>query len=177
VVLAAGEGITFDTTGSASSAPAKEPRDEAPVSPSSDVEAITGQARSNPSAPSGASPAQLLERADHARARGDLDGAVRALHELLQRHPDDTRATLAQFVLGRVRGAQGAHHDAAQAFAACLARAPSGSLAEDALAELARAHSRAGERAEAIDAAQRYVSSYPKGVHQRAMRELASEAN
>jgi TolA-binding protein len=95
----------------------------------------------------------------------------------LQRHPDDTRAALAQFVLGRVQSAQGAHRDAARAFAACLAREPSGSLAEDALAELARAHSRAGERAEAVAAAQRYLSSYPRGVHQRAMRELVSEAH
>ena len=177
VVLEAGEGITFDTTGSATSAPVKEPAQEATAPRSPGPEVISGQPRPNSSAPSGVSPAPLLERADRARARGDLDGAARALRELLQRHPDDTRTALAQFVLGRVRTAQGAHHEAAVAFAACLARAPSGSLAEDALAELARAHARAGERAEAVAAAQRYVSSYPTGVHQRAMRELVGEAH
>jgi hypothetical protein len=169
VVLASGEGITLDTTGSASP-PAEDRRDETRAAdvPSPDTTRLPSNA-----GVSSTTPAQLLERADRARAHGDLDGAARALRELLQRYAGDKRAPLAHFMLGRVESAQGAHHEAAQAFAACLARGPAGSLGEDALAELARAHSRAGERVQAISAAQRYLSSYPTGVHQRAMRELA----
>jgi ferric-dicitrate binding protein FerR (iron transport regulator) len=172
VVLASGEGITFDTTGSAAPR-AGDRRDEARASDAPSPDTTPGHPPTSAGAPNGTGPAQLLERADRARARGDLDGAARALRELLQRHPGDKRAALAHFMLGRVESAEGAHHDAAQAFAACLSREPTGSLGEDALAELARAHARAGEHDQAVAAAQRYLSSYPTGVHQRAMRELA----
>ncbi len=178
VVLAAGEGITLDTTigapaptspSNASPDSSSEVREGATASPS------VGEPASGRTVSSGVSPAQLLERADRARARGDLDGAAHALRELIQRHPGDPRAALAYFTLGRVLGAEGAHRDAAQAFAACLARGPIDSLAEDALAELARADARSGQRADAVAAAQRYLSTYPKGVHTRAMRDLAGD--
>jgi len=175
VVLAAGEGITFDTTGSGE-ARASERADEAGVATAPAVDPVPDQPQASLASPVAAT-AQLLERADRARARGDLDGAARVLRELIQRHPSDKRVALAEFMMGRIRGAQGAHHEAAQAFAACLAREPSGSLGEDALAELARAHARAGETNLAVAAARRYLSRYPAGVHQRAMSELASGAN
>jgi transmembrane sensor len=183
VVLAAGEGITLDTriaaplpsspsNPSPDSPPSIDVREGAMASPSM---AEPGSGRVVSGGPGGVSPAQLLERADRARARGDLEGAAHALRELIQRHPGDPRAALAYFTLGRVLGAEGAHRDAAQAFAACLARGPIDSLAEDALAELARANARAGQRADAVAAAQRYLSTYPKGVHARAMRDLAGD--
>jgi transmembrane sensor len=175
VVLASGEGITFDTSGGASPPGDRPEEPSAPGAPV--VDSTLRPPPANAAVPSGASAAQWLERADRARARGDLDGAAHALRELLQRHPGDKRVALAQFMLGRIQSAEGAHHEAAQAFAACLAREPFGSLGEDALAELARAHARAGERSLATAAAQRYLSQYPSGVHQRAMRELAGGAN
>jgi transmembrane sensor len=184
VVLATGEGITLDTTiasaeaASASNAPQPSSTPEVSLRDGPNAAGETPGRRALPHAASnGASAAQMLERADRARARGDLEGAAHALRELIQRYPADARATLAYFTLGRVLGAEGAHRDAAQAFAACLARGPIDSLAEDALAELARAHARAGQRADAVAAAQQYLSSYPKGVHARAMRDLVGGAD
>ncbi len=171
VVLEAGEGVTFDSTASAGTrgaSPSREPL--ASIEPPPPAPA--------PSAFAGtASPAQLLERADQARREGDLDSAASSLRELLQKHPSDTRGALAEFLLGRVETARGSHQEAARAFAACLARKPSGSLAEDGLAELARARARAGDKGEAIAAARKYLATYPGGVHDHAMKLLVDGAN
>jgi hypothetical protein len=167
VVLEAGEGVTFDST------PSGDTRSASP-SPVASIEPP-------PLAPQAfagvASPAQLLERADQARREGDLEGAASSLRELLQKHPSDTRGALAEFLLGRVESARGAHREAARAFAACLARKPSGSLAEDGLAELARARARSGDKSEAVAAARRYLATYPGGVHDHAMKQLVDGAN
>jgi len=168
VLLEAGESLTLD---------AHEAEVASPVRPlPAPTEHVDVPVPPSPSA-AVPPPAQLLERADRARSEGDLEGAANALRELLQRYPNDSRAALAEFMLGRVESGRGAHREAAQAFAACLARKPAGSLAEDALAELARAEARAGDRPDAVAAARRYLAAHPGGVHQRAMKQLVDGAN
>jgi ferric-dicitrate binding protein FerR (iron transport regulator) len=80
VVLASGEGITLDTTiaspeppstSETSAAPDIALRNEGATSPSAG-----DTFRAHAGAPSGVSPAQLLERADRARSRGDLAGGA-----------------------------------------------------------------------------------------------------
>jgi TolA-binding protein len=184
VRLDAGEGITFETSDAPSesvatsgAASAEAPRRMGPGAP---------QQAGRPSAPSpqsrdrtaeAASPLRLLDDADRARAAGDLDGAVRALEQLLQRYPNDRRVALAEFMLGRVESARGASTEAARAFGACLAHGAAGALGEDALAEWARAQQRSGDAPGAVAAARRYLATYPGGVHRRAMQRLADGEN
>jgi TolA-binding protein len=180
VTLAAGEGITFETSGGSfeAIAPRVESRGGGPSQPSAGAESslrVGARAASPPPREriaEASSPLLFLEQADRARASGDLDGAARALHQLLQQYPNDTRIALAEFVLGRVESARGSTAAAVRAFEACVARAPGGALGEDALAEWARARSRSGDAAGAASLAQRYLATYPGGVHRRAMQRL-----
>jgi TolA-binding protein len=114
----------------------------------------------------------LLEQADRARAAGDVDGAARSLHQLLQLYPTDRRVSLAEFMLGRVENARGANAEAARAFGACLAHGATGALEEDALAEWAGAEARSRNTPAAMSLARRYLATYPGGVHRRAMQRL-----
>jgi TolA-binding protein len=179
VTLAAGEGITFDTSDALFAAIT--PSVVSPASGPSMPSTAAGSslppkaiAASAPREKKGevVSPLILLGQADRARANGDLDGAARALRQLLQQYPNDTRVALAEFVLGRVESARGANADAVRAFGACVARAPGGALGEDALAEWAKARSRSGDSAGAMSLAQRYLATYPGGVHGSAMQRL-----
>lgn len=180
VTLAAGEGITFETSGAGFGAIA--PRIESGGSGPSQRSAAAESSlpvRTHAASPpprermtEASSPLLFLERADRARASGDLDGAAHALRELLQQYPNDTRVALAEFVLGRVESARGSYAEAVRAFEACVARGPGGALGEDALAEWASARSRSGDAAGAASLAQRYLATYPSGVHRRAMQRL-----
>jgi TolA-binding protein len=177
VTLAAGEGITFDT----SDAPlaAIPPSVASPVGGPSTAAGPLLPPKAGPAPPQPrqtkgevGSPLILLGQADRARANGDLEGAARALRQLLQQYPNDTRVALAEFVLGRVESARGSNADAVRAFGACVARAPGGALGEDALAEWAKARSRSGDASGAALLAQRYLVTYPGGVHGSAMQHL-----
>jgi TolA-binding protein len=177
VKLSAGEGITLETldaplerAASGGGSPAASPTIEA--SP----RASAGPSATPRDVAKGDSPLALLDRADHARADRNLDDAAAALHELLQRYPNDTRVALAQFMLGRVESERGSNAEAARAFAACVARGPAGALAEDALAEWAAAQSRSGDPPGATATAKKYLATYPNGVHRRAMQRLVDDA-
>jgi TolA-binding protein len=181
VTLAAGEGITFETSGGSFGAIAQkiESGGSGPSQPSAGAESslhVRGARAASPPprerTADASSPLLFLEQADRARANGDLDGAAHALRQLLQQYPNDTRVALAEFVLGRVESARGSTAEAVRAFEACAARAPGGALGEDALAEWARARSRSGDAAGAASLAQRYLATYPGGVHRHAMQRL-----
>lgn len=116
----------------------------------------------------GGDAATLLARADAARASGSLDEAARLLRRLVATHPRDPRVTLALFSLGRVERRRGNHQAAAQAFERCGA-----GLRGDAMAEAAASWIAAGQPARARASAQRYLSTYPEGVHAAQMRTLA----
>jgi transmembrane sensor len=105
---------------------------------------------------------ELLAAADVARLSGHPREAVPFLERVLADFHGDPRAPLAAFGLGRILlPAQPA--EAAARFAEARALAPSGTLAEDALAREVEAWSRAGKPGKARDAATEYVRRYPQG--------------
>jgi TolA-binding protein len=173
VKLDAGEVITFNTGGAFSDGPASPRPSSGPQPVESPRASPTAGTTSTRREPMVASPLELLDKADRARAAGDLDAAARTLHDLLRRYPDDARVALANFVLGRVESGRGSSQDAARAFGACVAQRPGGALEEDALAEWARARARSGDATGASSLAQRYLATYPSGIHRLAMEHLA----
>jgi TolA-binding protein len=172
VRLNAGEGITLETS---DAIPEKTAQNAPPTTAASAAETPASPPSDSPSAARSSrveSPVLLLDRADRARARGDLDQASTALHELLQQYPNDSRVALAEFMLGSVESARGSHGEAARAFQACVARGAGGALGEDALAAWAKAQGLSGDKGGAASTAQRYLTTYPSGVHRRAMQRL-----
>ena len=112
---------------------------------------------------------ELFETADHARAAGHAQEAVRALKELTQRFPHDGRSPLAAFTRGRLLLENlGQPGEAARAFAQARALAGgSSALSEDALAREAGAWRAAGNSAEAARCAELYQTLYPRGAHRK----------
>jgi transmembrane sensor len=113
----------------------------------------------------------LLLAGDVARLSGHADAAVAPLARAFALHPDDPRAPLAAFTLGRVQLEDlGSPRGAAQAFARARELAPGGPLAEDALAREVEAWSRAGETETARAQAVSYTRRYPHGHREHAVR-------
>lgn len=118
------------------------------------------------------SPAERLRRVDEARARGDWAAAADELEAALKDPAiGDARAS-ALFTLGRIERRRGRVRAAARAYERCFEAEPRGALAEDALAEAARAWSSAGETETARHAAARYLERWPQGSYADAMRGL-----
>jgi transmembrane sensor len=119
---------------------------------------------------------QLLAEVDTARASGHLTGAVELLREILRDYPNDPRAPLAAFTLGRVLlNELGRPREAAAAFQQVRQKAPASPFAEDALAREIEAWSRASEPARARALAKVYLERYPSGRHARRVKALAVE--
>ena len=114
----------------------------------------------------------LLERADAERAAGDLTRAAATLGEFVTRHPNDPRAPLGWFTLGKVERTRSRAVVAAKAFRTCVSLAPEGPLAEDALAEEAAAWAAANDTAEVHAAVERYLRRFPSGTHAARVRHL-----
>lgn len=113
----------------------------------------------------------LLLAGDVARLSGHADAALAPLGRAVELHPEDPRAPLAAFTLGRVHLEDlGAPRAAAQAFARARELAPGGPLAEDALAREVEAWSRAGESETARARARLYLERYPHGRRVHAVR-------
>lgn len=116
--------------------------------------------------------ASLLDRVDSARSAGDNDAAAALLRRLLGRELSGAQRASASFTLARVERARGQHRAAAEALAECVARSPSGPLAEDATAEQALAWERVGDRARAERVASEYLRRWPQGAHLARLRHL-----
>lgn len=113
----------------------------------------------------------LLAAADEDRRAGRLGECAAHLDRALASHPGDPRAPLAAFTLGRVLLEQvGQPREAARAFERARELAPSGALAEDALAREVEAWARAGEPGLARQQAHRYLERYPEGRRERLVR-------
>ncbi len=143
----------------ASEAPAlPEPSAEAAVAPSASAAAVPRPAESAK---------QLFARAQRARAAGRTAEARAAFAELRRRYPDDPRAPLAAFELGRMQiDADEDPGKAAELFDEALKHSPEGSTQrEDAEARRVEALARAGDRAACAAARDAYLKRYPKGVH------------
>jgi transmembrane sensor len=107
-------------------------------------------------------PNELLLAADVARLGGQPARAVAPLERVVSRHAGDSRAPLAAFTLGRTLLDQlGRPREAANAFAQARRLAPSGALAQDALAREVESWSRAGDTTKARARAVEYLKLYP----------------
>jgi hypothetical protein len=116
----------------------------------------------------GASPSarDLFEKAGESRRAGDAAAAARAYEELLRLHPSDGRASLSAFELGRLRMDRlGDPAGAISALERALALNVGPSFREDALARLVSVHASQGNFAACARARDRYLTSYPAGVH------------
>lgn len=114
---------------------------------------------------------ELLMLADVARRSGHPAEAIEPLERMLDLYPNDRRAPVVAFTLGRLEVDQLGHPlRAAAAFRRCLSLGPPVALREDAMARLAEAYARAGRYDEAKTAAENYVRHYPEGNRAPALR-------
>jgi hypothetical protein len=112
----------------------------------------------------------LFEKAGESRRAGDAAAAARAYEELLRLHPSDGRASLSAFELGRLRMDRlGDPGGAISALERALALNVGPSFREDALARLVSVHASQGNFTACARARDRYLTSYPAGVHASAV--------
>jgi hypothetical protein len=118
-------------------------------------------------------PDDLMLAADVARQAGRPERAVAFLQRVVDEHPRELCAQLAGFSIGKVYlDSMDEPGLAARHFAAVRAMAPSGGLAQDALAREVEAWARAGAADRARTAATEYVRLYPTGRRLAAVRDL-----
>lgn len=116
--------------------------------------------------PTGPSARELFDRAGERRRAGDALGAARAYEELLNLHPGDARASLSAFELGRLRMDRlGDPAGAIAALERAVALNVGPSFREDALARLVSVYAAQGNFPACGRARDRYLQSYPRGVH------------
>jgi transmembrane sensor len=115
----------------------------------------------------------LFAQADSQRARGNPARAAELLKQILREYPEDPRASLAAFTLGRVLLNELARpREAAAAFYQVREKAPASQFAEDALAREIDAWKRASEPERARALATQYLERYPSGRHAQRVRIL-----
>ena len=123
------------------------------------------------------SSATLFKRANLARRTGQTHEAADAYAELLKRFPDDGRAGLVAFELGRIRmDALSQPRAAVEAFAIALRSAPRASFREDALARIVVATDQLNEYEACRTARDRYLKDFPSGVHALALESRCGKA-
>ncbi len=116
-------------------------------------------------------PAALMDAADAARLSGHAQDAVQYLARVVRSHQHSPIAPLAAFTLGRVYlDRLGQPDRAARAFGTARRLAPTGSLAQDALAREVEALSKGGNARLAYARAQEYLRLYPSGRRLRAVQ-------
>lgn len=136
------------------------------VEPQSKPEASSSAAPPAAALPAGPSARELFEKAGERRRAGDAAAAARAYEELLKLHPGDARASLSAFELGRLRMDRlGDPAGASAALERAVALNVGPSFREDALARLVSVYAAQGNFAACGRARDRYLQSYPKGVH------------
>lgn len=109
---------------------------------------------------------EVFQRANVARRAGQMREAEAAYSELLARYPRDGRFGVVAFELGRIRmDALGDPKGAVAAFSRALEASPDASFREDALARIVIARDAMGQGALCRAARERYLASYPRGVH------------
>jgi hypothetical protein len=120
--------------------------------------------------------ADLVELSDAARFAGRTDDAELLLRAIRRRSPDDERASVAAFHLGRIAfDNRRAFADAARWFETYLRERPQGAFSREASGRLIEALDRSGDQPGAKEAANRYLSSYPTGPHAEMARSVAGK--
>jgi tetratricopeptide (TPR) repeat protein len=108
----------------------------------------------------------LFDRANGARRGGNVAEAVRGYETLLASFPNDGRAGLAAFELGRLRMDRlGDYASAVSALKRAVSLAPGAGFREDAMARLVQAYAALGSKSACQSARDAYLKAYPKGVH------------
>lgn len=119
--------------------------------------------------------AELMALADAARfakRRGTAEFVWRRVRE---RFPQDERASLAAFQLGRMAFDDRASYlEAAQWFRTYLTERPGGPLGREALGRMIEALDRHGDREGAKQAAARYLQTFPSGPHAELARNVVA---
>jgi transmembrane sensor len=120
-------------------------------------------------------PSTLFKVALDARRAGRTSEAAQALRQFVARFPDDSRAGLALFELGRLEMDQlRSPSRAIDSLTQAVAKAPSGAFVEDALARITRLHHEL-KHADACRAAKdSYLKRFPSGVHAATLTGLCS---
>lgn len=120
--------------------------------------------------PSVRGPRELLEEANELRRAGNAHEAAKRYEMLLTKYGSDGRAGLAAFELGRLRMDRfGDMKGAISALERAMTLAPGSGFREDALARVVTAYARSGNQAGCKRAKDRYLKSYPRGVHREAV--------
>lgn len=115
-------------------------------------------------------PSELFRLASLARRAGSMREAASTYAELVAQYPSDARAGLCAFELGRIRmDALSDEKGAIDALERSLKMSASASYREDAIARIVIANDALGFTAACLDARQRYLATYPNGVHARAL--------
>lgn len=113
----------------------------------------------------------LLEKGRVARREGNPRAAAHAYQQLLSQYPQDSRAGLAAFELGRLRMDRlGDLKGAIAALNQAVQLAPGANVREDAMARLVDAHHRAGNEDSCSNAQRAYLTAFPSGVHAATVR-------
>jgi TolA-binding protein len=156
---------------SSSDATAEPLRAPPPASPEAPTKSSAPEGASVGSpAPVAGGARELFEKAGERRRSGDAAGAAQAYEELLRIHPSDARASLAAFELGRLRMDRlGDSAGAITALERAVALNVGPTFREDALARLVSVYAKLGNFAACARARDRYLASYPSGVHATAV--------
>ncbi len=110
-----------------------------------------------------ASPAQLMSLVDVARAAGEREVAVAALHRVVVDSPHSPEAPLAALTLGNMLEQSGDAAGAAEAFALYRTLSPAGDFAEDATAREVEAALARGNWELAAGLVYKYEKDFPNG--------------
>lgn len=114
----------------------------------------------------------LMDLGDAARFAGRTEAAAIILRRLRERFPDDERASVAAFDLGRIAFDAAAYGEALRWFGVYLSERPSGPLAREASGRVVEALDRSGDPARAREAARRYLRDFPNGPHAEFARSI-----
>lgn len=113
----------------------------------------------------------LLEKGRIARREGNPRAAAQAYQQLLTQYPQDSRAGLAAFELGRLRMDRlGDLKGAIAALNQAIQLAPGTNVREDAMARLVDAYDRMGSADSCASAQRAYLTAFPSGVHAATVR-------
>ena len=107
----------------------------------------------------------LFEQARRARRAGQAQTAASHYALFLDSYSTDPRAAVAALELGRLKMDELGDVKGAVAPLSRVANANAGGLGDDALARLVRAYHQLGQSSSCQSARQRYLKTYPQGVH------------
>jgi hypothetical protein len=118
-----------------------------------------------------AGPQDLFAIGESARMSGHPHSAARAFDALRRRFRSDARAPLAALELGRLRlNELDSPLEAKEAFEDAVRLDPKGTFREDAEARTVEALEAAGLTTECVEARDRYLATYPGGLHERIVK-------